>query len=505
MGHDEFGRFCDLVGLVGNVGKLRSRWINAYRADGPYPQYVDRREPREGPGFMLYNDKAGTSYGRSVAGEYYGPDKNNIAANILQQIFNDMVSAKKGAWVHAKAGPYNMGTASPAVTYNMGGFRFTGEGPWGADWSTPSATDIFAMPTTRFLAGAANQTLFQATSGKNKPLNFYEIADFCLDTNGFTGIVGMDMTNANEIFAISEIRHVMCNFLKSDAVTNNGQFSYGWILDGNDGLFMNQPICTGRGTAPGPTANADIHWDNPLGEIVIYNPELLGANSLLGKWSQADIGGGMGTINPMKLDGNAGATFPGPITHLHDLYLGAGFIGGGHTYDLNGFNQNLLAIEHCSIRVSSAKNVINLGAGVLQSLILENCHLQNFDATAVKITDNIANCGIRRQAQRNNLLQGVFAGNPWTVDANGYLGDPGFITTTPAVPASTVAQQNTNPYPVDIIILTATGATATITDPAGTVSAAFPIVAGGLISLGAMAKLTPTYTTLTWKWYGKAR
>ena len=44
---------------------------------------------------------------------------------------------------------------------------------------------------------------------------------------------------------------------------------------------------------------------------------------------------------------------------------------------------------------------------------------------------------------------------------------------------------------------------ATITDPSGTVGSSFPITAGQFIELDSNAQITPTYTTLTWQWYGE--
>jgi hypothetical protein len=79
---------------------------------------------------------------------------------------------------------------------------------------------------------------------------------------------------------------------------------------------------------------------------------------------------------------------------------------------------------------------------------------------------------------------------------------PGFSVTTPAVPASGSAAKNTNPFKVRLTVLTASGATATITDPSGTVGSSFPITAGQFIELDSNAQITPTYTTLTWQPYG---
>ena len=78
----------------------------------------------------------------------------------------------------------------------------------------------------------------------------------------------------------------------------------------------------------------------------------------------------------------------------------------------------------------------------------------------------------------------------------------GFSVTTPAVPASGSAVKNTSPFKVRLTVLTASGATATITDPNGTVGSSFPITAGQFIPLDSGASITPTYTTLTWQPYG---
>ena len=79
----------------------------------------------------------------------------------------------------------------------------------------------------------------------------------------------------------------------------------------------------------------------------------------------------------------------------------------------------------------------------------------------------------------------------------------GFGVTTPAVPASGTAIQNTNAFTVRIYVLTASGVTYTITDPYGNVSSSISASAGSEITLDPGASITPTYTTLTWKWYGE--
>ncbi len=82
---------------------------------------------------------------------------------------------------------------------------------------------------------------------------------------------------------------------------------------------------------------------------------------------------------------------------------------------------------------------------------------------------------------------------------------PGFGTTTPAVGASTVDVQNTNPFPVRIYLLTGgTGTAFQITDPSGTAQAVTVALAAGMeFTLDPGAKIQFTYTAApTWKWYG---
>lgn len=81
----------------------------------------------------------------------------------------------------------------------------------------------------------------------------------------------------------------------------------------------------------------------------------------------------------------------------------------------------------------------------------------------------------------------------------------GFSTTTPAIPASGTAQQNTNPYPVRVYLLTGgTGTAVAITDPSGTTqSITVTLAAGQEWTLDPGASITLTYTVApTWKWYG---
>ena len=161
---------------------------------------------------------------------------------------------------------------------------------------------------------------------------------------------------------------------------------------------------------------------------------------------------------------------------------------------------------------TTAKSTITLDAcyyvGALPSLVdvdyvtaltLTNCFRYNSGTATLTVGSHSTNAivrggnlpGVTFSLPAGSLITQVAGYNP-----------QGFATTTPAVPASGSAAKNTNPFKVRLTVLTASGATATITDPSGTVGSSFPITAGQFIELDSNAQITPTYTTLTWQPYG---
>lgn len=78
----------------------------------------------------------------------------------------------------------------------------------------------------------------------------------------------------------------------------------------------------------------------------------------------------------------------------------------------------------------------------------------------------------------------------------------GYGILTPGVPLTTDPLTNNFLFPVRIQFLTASAATYTVTDPLGNTGPSVPIIAGGFEILDPGAEITPTYATLTWKWYG---
>ena len=78
----------------------------------------------------------------------------------------------------------------------------------------------------------------------------------------------------------------------------------------------------------------------------------------------------------------------------------------------------------------------------------------------------------------------------------------GFSITTVGPTGSPYTYTNTFPFSIRIYFLTASGVSYKITDPLGDASASLTGAAGTEVTLDPGAKITATYTTLTWKFYG---
>ena len=143
---------------------------------------------------------------------------------------------------------------------------------------------------------------------------------------------------------------------------------------------------------------------------------------------------------------------------------------------------------------SSGNHMYATSAGLTYSIIRQFC-------TVVYALDS----GSTPNTYMGNIVSaGANYSGPYN-EANEYLWTTAFGLgiTTPAVPSTGSGQVNSHPFKVRIYILTANaGATFTITDTLTNTSASIPITAGNEITLNPGCTITPTYTTLTWKWYG---
>ncbi len=163
-----------------------------------------------------------------------------------------------------------------------------------------------------------------------------------------------------------------------------------------------------------------------------------------------------------------------------------------------------------TVTTSGGANVaITFEGTTSDSLIVGNV-FNNFDIllngdsgtnTLVDFSHNIV------QNLHDQILYGSYLPPAGSLRMVGNIGinPQGFSLTTPAVPASGTAQQNTNPYTVRIYLLTSgTGTAFTITDPSGTAKTVTTTLSAGMEwTLDPGASITLTYTTApTWVWYG---
>lgn len=113
----------------------------------------------------------------------------------------------------------------------------------------------------------------------------------------------------------------------------------------------------------------------------------------------------------------------------------------------------------------------------------------------------VDSCNLNTLANQGGI--GSIASNTTYIRNCAGVNPQGFAITTPSVPTSGSAVTNTTPFVARIYVLTASSVTYTITDPAGNVGPSISASAGSEITLDPGASITPTYTTLTWKWYGE--
>lgn len=315
-----------------------------------------------------------------------------------------------------------MGTASPAVILGEGGSRLTGEGGV-PDYS--GATDINSLPGTRFLMGVNNQTLFQGTSTKVRNLLGVKMSDFSIDTNAFTGGVGIDLTATQQLSSAGTLlESIYLNNIKADRATQNGSFSTGIILDGCADLTIRQITNgltnTGSGT---PSTTADVSFNSPSGDLQVDQCILYSGVAISGAWQVLQVRGG--TYGPIKLVANATPN----ITRISDAYLGPTEANvNGDPFNVNGFAADMLELNGCWARPGSITNggktnyLVLLGGGTLDSLILRGCRIDKFSTNTTSITDSSANCGRRRAVatatRTNGALTSVL---PYTLDVNNYL------------------------------------------------------------------------------------
>lgn len=204
-----------------------------------------------------------------------------------------------------------------------------------------------------------------------------------------------------------------------------------------------------------------------------------------------------------------------PTVYNYDNSFVANIVIGTNASNQTGFysqhcDNGLLALNkirdvvNFTFMDSATTNLSLFGNKLFQSSASQGGTFYFF-GTATPVASNITIIG--DTIRTNNAGVSPFSSPVPTLITIGIQGfnPQGFAATTPAVPASGTAQQNTNPYPVRVYLLTGgTGTAVAITDPSGTTqSITVTLAAGQEWTLDPGAKITLTYTVApTWKWYG---
>src|SRR6267143_55169 len=378
---------------------------------GQQANAADVTSRKENPAdYVVWTD--GTNYyGDSMIGTQDFASTN--AATVLQGIFNQMGTSKHAFWVHVKSGDYNMGTVSPAVVFNTtgqslnqspGGFRFTGEG-FG---KFQQAVGYGSLQATRFLQGVNNQTLFQGSTGKNTLIQSFNIENMNLNSNGFTGGIGIDMSAAEQ----SGFGSVMRGITFDNTTLGTDSFSKCIVMDGNEDCSLYN-INTNGTLTQGTSTVCDIQWTVQGGNVKIYDSILLtGTVPNIIKQGQTFFLGNSTINGGIKWNGAGNAGID--ITEVWGLYMNNGAVPH---FDTNNFTANSVKISG-SLLFSSTSRVINVGTGFIDTFILENSYVKGTGAFA----DTAASVGRRRLHARGVKLDSGITALPSGVssDVNSY-------------------------------------------------------------------------------------
>lgn len=169
----------------------------------------------------------------------------------------------------------------------------------------------------------------------------------------------------------------------------------------------------------------------------------------------------------------------------------------GNRIILNGFVVQNMIIKNSMLGLSSSASLFDLSVtnSAINSLSMENCHLQNLDGTTVNwSTGTLAPTHLHT---KYITIEGTISGLPFDVYNNI---SNNYVVSTPAVPASGTAQQNTNPFPVMVYVY---GGTVTAIDytPAGGTAIEVGTAGPASIRLNTGDSITLTYSaTPSWKW-----
>ncbi|MEM5820024.1 MAG: hypothetical protein QXO19_03980 [Candidatus Aenigmatarchaeota archaeon] len=481
-------------------------------------------------------------------GADFGPDTPGTLTYGIQEAINAI--SGNGGIVYLKAGNYYV---SAPIIINTSGILLEGEGSGIGDGYLPTAI-INNLPTgsnnlvtnnTRFFS--VKNILFDGTFGNRQTggaLLYSAYVQGTIENCSFH--VGQFDYGINFQPAITNIDH--CFF------GNSANVAAIYIRGGgNDFFISNTVIETG--------ATGIIIENNQPGLGVIQNVDITHCNTSL----QLGTSGGSGNINFIKFINcnfdaptNYGIYIPASTaTFLYLLFtqctVGNGSINNIYWPATNAIPINVkftscvfrdatqdgivlafedsreggVTFESCSIvhsGVSSAGTYSNIkvpsgltASGEGMHINLYNCELGDDvvynDTIYTKQVFGIESSGLVHLHVEGGKLGSTTAG--LLIDNSSYLlsdskilnitgyNPQGFKTTTPSVPASGTAVQNTNPYPVMVYISGGSGTAVAITPNGSSTATTVNSTLAGQYRLEPYDSITLTYSTApTWQWYG---
>ena len=438
-------------------------------------------------------------------GADFGPDTPGTQTSGIQEALNAAGNAIK---VKVAFGNYKLNSN---LQFNDQNVEF--EGGTLVFASTPSALNFsycngaIVKGNGVVISGWTNQAISLYQSG------YFECTDFICNgasspgTNGNAGIVINGCPNGAFVARIKlsncgniSISQPSLNFATSSGQINSNVWFVDVTVNGGVGPFIGTASncyfigCSSSGTAEDTFDIAD-------GSYNIFVSELHTANS-----------------------GSYGITIGATVSTgiCKNIFLNnCSFItskGGGCSIGFGVGTDEQIFLTNCDAsdngQAANANQWDNSGfviSSTINSFSLVNCSTNNTGTTQTYGVYNLSEVvGLKGSAINCDFTTNKTAAyfnttakcNVKFINCNG-INYQGYSVTTPAVPASAAVYVSTFPFSIRITILTASGATATITDANSTVSSSFALSAGQQITLDPGCSITPTYTTLTWQFYGE--
>ena len=326
--------------------------------------------------------------------------------------------------------------------------------------------------TTNLYPTTTGITIFKGPCSKTTFKDFMIISG---EYNSNTAAWGIDLSQTEGV-PNNAIIHVQFN----------GTFTSGWFnLDGNENSFVDLVNVENQGSV-----TTGFSWKIPNGAGYISRSYLaIGGTSISGTVEFQQLNITDSVIGVLQLTGNA-----------NDLRLKGVYTADSRQaiIDLNGNNLDTLDFEGY-ISLGNSNYLIDNSQHATTGSTIILCKISGFQNTDGSSVNWIqANTYVNKYMIDRLYVYANITGQPFTV--NGNIPVLGGNVTTPSVPTSGTAQQNTNPYPVNVYLY---GGTVTVIDytPSGGSSTQVGTSGPATVRLNPGDSITLTYSAApTWNW-----